>query len=207
MTLDEFKIWTAFHTSKFPNVSAWFKKLGRRGKETSAEWFRNLSNLNLEDCKKASQQMADSPQMAELFPQNHASKIRQLVTGISAARASAFAADCMCHGSGMVEVMNSGIFKTPLGNVLSTETVTVLCLCEKGRWIRQSQENSYQKDQVRNVPPMVVYDREWMVTWEEHNKRDQVPALSSVISSGWEQLPPMDTTRYIAQVFGSDGDA
>lgn len=206
MNLSEYKIWFGFHTAKFPNVSAWFKSLGKRGRETSAEWVRNLSNLRLEDCKMASQQMADSPSMSELFPQNHASKIRQLVTGISSARASAFAADCMCRGSGMVEVMNNGVFKTPLGNVISKETVTVLCLCEKGRWMRQCQESGYEKDRLRNFPPMAVYDREWMVTEAEFRRRDAVPALSAGSSGGWEQLPPLDTTKYIADIFGSKND-
>lgn len=208
MNLSEFKDWYKKHTAAYPNVSAWFSKLGNKRAAVWNDWFRELSNIGFDDAEAATRQM--KAQNFDGYPDKHVSRVREIVTGISSARAAEFSKGCMCKGTGMVEVMNNGTFKTPFGNILKTETVTVLCTCDKGNWMHQKQEECRQRDPLRCQPPMVHFDSSWMVTWEEDNRRKRTglivatPEPAKALVSSWDQLPAYQEELYVTREPGDE---
>lgn len=211
MNLNEFKGWYKTHTGKFPNVATFFKGLGAKKEQVWNEWFRLLSNIDADDALGASQRMQESPSLSDTYPQNHASKIRELVTGISAARADSFSRNCMCGGSGMVEVVNNALFKTPSGNVITTPTVTVLCKCDKGRWMHERQDEAHRLKPLERPPAMVQFDDSWMTTWDEHLRQQKTgldvyePQAAARLADGWGSLPEYQPSLYEVREPGEEG--
>ena len=203
MNFDEFKDWLKGHTRKFPSVQVFLNNLKSRKTEVTQDWFRTLSRVSLEDATNATERMYASEKLRNEFPQNHPAKIRELVSGITAARFDGEASKCICGGSGFVDVLNvHGCFKTPLGNVITAETVTVACKCDIGKWVRQKHEDAHGLQPKERPPPIVQFDPEWMTTWDEHLRQQKTgmivydPAITQKVADGWGSLPEYHPELY-----------
>lgn len=203
MNFDEFKTWLKSHTRKFPNVDVFLNNLKSRKTEVTREWFRLLSNIELQDAINATERMYDGEKSRNEFPQNHPAKIREMVSGISMGRAEADAEKCVCGGSGFLDVKNEpGYFKTPMGNVITADCVTVACKCAKGNWVRQKHEEAHSLQPNDRPPPIVQYDPSWMTVYDEYLRQRAKgviivrPEPVKALADGWGGLPDYQASLY-----------
>lgn len=212
MNFDEFKTWLKAHTRKFSSVDVFLHGLKTRKTEVTKDWFRTLARVSLEDALNATERMYASEKLRNEFPQNHPAKIRELVSGITAARFDGEASKCICGGSGFVDVVNVlGCFKTPLGNVITAETVTVACRCDIGKGVRLKHEDAHGLQPKDRPPPIVQFDPECMTTWEQHLREEKNgmivydPEVTQKVASGWGSLPEYQPEIYAVREPGEEG--
>lgn len=159
MNAKEFKEWLADHCIKFPQLSKWFKEQPAGKAATVDAWFQTLKGISLRAAQGASARMHGNSDLSATFPSQHPAKIRELTK--ASTTGNGFYSECMCHGSGMVEVVNiPGSFKTPDKNTITAETVTVLCKCDRGQEMLSRQGGT--DDQGRERPRMAMFDPLWM---------------------------------------------
>ena len=140
MKRNEFNKWLERHGEAFPGLLDWIENKGG-GKKLADRWFSVLKLTDYDSACQATDRMSGDAELVNSNYTSHAAKIKQLASGSSVYRSRQFAEGCVCKGTGMVEVMNDGRFnfQTCEGNPITAETVTVLCMCELGRWYAEHQ--------------------------------------------------------------------
>lgn len=185
----EFNKWLERHGEAFPGVLDWIETKG--GKRIADRWFDVLKLTDYEAACDATDKMLGNAETVNSNYTSHPAKVKQICSGQSLYRSREFSEGCMCNGTGFVEVLNDRVFKTPDGNLITAETVTVLCKCPEGQWKLDHQGGPRVGG--GEYPRMLMFDgsmRVWGV------KYDDPEPLSSKPSFGFDSLPEFQPDLY-----------
>lgn len=183
----QFREWLAAHCTAFPGLDKWFKDQPAGKAATVSLWYQSLKLISPQGASSATKRMHGSTDLAATPWSQHPAKIREL-TSKSGTGNQSFYADCMCKGTGLVEVYTDGKFKTALGNPIRSETTFVICKCNLGSHIYDRQ-GGHDPDG-RERPRMSVFHDGLRVYGIDDRKPEPL------IATGWDSLPSYQGSFY-----------
>lgn len=191
MKREEFDKWLKRHGEAFPGLADWVKSKG--GRSVADRWFGVLKLTDFDAACEATDRMLGDAESVNANYTSHPAIVRKLCSGQSHYRSREFSEGCMCKGTGFVEVLNDRVFKTPDGNLITADTVTVLCKCPEGQWKLDHQGGPRLGG--GEHPRMLMFDgsmRIWGVKYDETEPLSSKPSPSF----GFDSLPEFQPDLY-----------
>lgn len=188
MNVAEFKEWFDYHVTAFTGVEAWFNKQGAaRAAAIKSRWADILKLVDLKLARMATDKMFSGEIEEPKGFDRHPAAVRNYAKAVGALAVKEGASDCICGGSGMLDVMADCRWKGKRAFIPGEKfnhrdhLVTVACPCPKGEWINDCRERTTRPGEL--VFRLEVYDAGTMTLWSVWAKRRRDLELQAIASA------------------------